>query len=441
MTTTLITILLILLIARVNQKLFQIPVTLSLVALAYIVYHLFPQLLQLEEEMFDETLLLLLPIILLPDILHLKIESLRKFWKEITFLALIAVGISIAIGTFITPYLLPEYRFTLGMLVALFSMIMATDAITVTSIFGKFNLPYRLKLFAEGESLFNDATGLIAYYFVGLPLLLGEEVTPVSIFFKLDEVFIFSTIIGSVIGFIGYYILKFLEDPIDEFIIMYVVALTSFLLAEHFHMAGILSIIASVLTFNFFIDRDFKKWEKRIEQKHKEELREVLKKFHEVILEKLDFNYATTKERYEENKELSLIVGHFANAFLFISMAIIVKPEVLLEYWKEILIVFLIITVVRAIMSFGFVGMFRYPVRWGAALTLAGTRGGLSIIMVHTLPNDFVYREMFEAIVVGVVILTTYLYTLILLIFLKLQKVEFERDMEIEERVLNTNSS
>ena len=206
-------------------------------------------------------------------------------------------------------------------------------------------------------------------------------------------------------------------------------------------MAGILSIITSVLTFNFFIDRDFKKWEKRIEQKHKEELREVPKKFHEVILEKLDFNYATTKERYEENKELSLIVGHFANAFLFISMAIIVKPEVLLEYWKEILIVFLIITVVRAIMSFGFVGMFRYPVRWGTALTLAGTRGGLSIIMVHTLPNDFVYREMFEAIVVGVVILTTYLYTLILLIFLKLKKVEFERDMEIEERVLNTNSS
>ncbi len=439
MTTTLITILLILLIARVNQKLFQIPVTLSLVALAYIVYHLFPQLLQLEEEMFDETLLLLLPIILLPDILHLKIESLRKFWKEITFLALIAVGISIAIGTLITPYLLPEYRFTLGMLVALFSMIMATDAITVTSIFGKFNLPYRLKLFAEGESLFNDATGLIAYYFVGLPLLLGEEVTPISIFFKLDEVFIFSTVIGSVIGFIGYYILKFLEDPIDEFIIMYVVALTSFLLAEHFHMAGILSIIASVLTFNFFIDRDFKKWEKRIEQKHKEELKEVPKKFHEVILEKLDFNYATTKERYEENKELSLIVGHFANAFLFISMAIIVKPEVLLEYWKEILIVFLTITVVRAIMSFGFVGMFRYPVRWGTALTLAGTRGGLSIIMVHTLPNDFIYREMFEAIVVGVVILTTYLYTLILLIFLKLKKVEFEKDMEIEEIALNSN--
>ncbi len=439
MTTTLITILLILLIARVNQKLFQIPVTLSLVALAYIVYHLFPQLLQLEEEMFDETLLLLLPIILLPDILHLKIESLRKFWKEITFLALIAVGISIAIGTLITPYLLPEYRFTLGMLVALFSMIMATDAITVTSIFGKFNLPYRLKLFAEGESLFNDATGLIAYYFVGLPLLLGEEVTPISIFFKLDEVFIFSTVIGSVIGFIGYYILKFLEDPIDEFIIMYVVALTSFLLAEHFHMAGILSIIASVLTFNFFIDRDFKKWEKRIEQKHKEELKEVPKKFHEVILEKLDFNYATTKERYEENKELSLIVGHFANAFLFISMAIIVKPEVLLEYWKEILIVFLTITVVRAIMSFGFVGMFRYPVRWGTALTLAGTRGGLSIIMVHTLPNDFIYREMFEAIVVGVVILTTYLYTLILLIFLKLKKVEFEKDMEIEEIALSSN--
>ena len=433
MTSTLITILLILLVARINQKLFQIPITLSLIALAYVVYHTFPDLLHLEEELFDETLLLLLPIILLPDILHLKVEDLKKYWKELTFLALIAVGISIVIGTFITPFLLPEYRFTLGMLVALFSMIMATDAITVTSIFGKFKLPHRLKLFAEGESLFNDATGLIAYYFVGLPLLLGEDVSVFSIFLKLDEVFLFSTLIGIVIGFIGYYILKFLEDPIDEFIIMYVVALTAFLIAEHFHMAGILSIISSVMTLNFFIDRDFKKWEEKIEKEHKKEFKQTPKRLHEILLEKLDFNYATTKERYEQNKELALIVGHFANAFLFISMAIIVKPEVLFEYWKEILIIFLVITIVRAIMSFGFVGLFKYPLRWGVALTLAGTRGGLSIIMVHTLPKDFIYREMFEAIVVGIVILTTYLYTITLLIYLKLKKKEFERDMKAEE--------
>ncbi|RMD46983.1 MAG: transporter [Aquificota bacterium] len=435
MTSTLITILLILLIARINQKFLQIPVTLSLIALSYIVYHLFPELLHLEEEMFDETLLLLLPIILLPDILHLKVEDIKKYWLELTFLALIAVGISVAIGTFITPYLLPEYRFALGMLVALYSMIMATDAITVTSIFGKFNLPHRLKLFAEGESLFNDATGLIAYYFVGMPLLLGKGVTPFSISLHLVEVFVVSTIVGMVIGFIGYFILKFLEDPIDEFIIMYVVALTAFLAAEHLHMAGILSIIASVMTFSYFIDRDFEKWEKKIEEEHKEEFRETPKKLHEILLEKLDFHYATTKERYEQNKELSLIVGHFANAFLFITMAIIVKPEVLLEYWKEILIVFVIITIVRSIMSFGFVGMFRYPARWGAALTLAGTRGGLSIIMVHTLPNDFIYKEMFEAIVVGVVVLTTFLYTFILLGFLKWKKAEFENDMKEEEKL------
>ncbi len=437
MTTTLIVILLILLVARINQKLLQIPVTLSLIALTYIIYHTFPDLLHLKEEIFDETLLLLLPIILLPDILHLKFEEVKRYWKEITFLALIAVGISIAIGTFVTPFLLPEYQFALGMLVALFSMIMATDAITVTSIFGKFNLPKRLKLFAEGESLFNDATGLIAYYFVGLPLLLGEKVTVLDIFFKLDEVFIFSTLIGVVVGFIGYYILKFLEDPIDEFIVMYVVALTAFLIAEHFHMAGILSIISSVMTFNTFIDRDFKRWEKKLEEKHKKELERVPKRLHEVILEKLDFNYATTKERYEQNKELSLIVGHFANAFLFISMAILVKPEVLMAYWKEIFIVFIVITVVRALMSFGFVSLFRYPLRWGAALTLAGTRGGLSIIMVHTLPHNFVYREMFEAIVVGIVVLTTFIYTFILLIFLRIKKKDFEKDMKVEEKLLN----
>lgn len=43
-------------------------------------------------------------------------------------------------------------------------MLMATDAITVSSIMSKFRLPERLKTYAESESLFNDVTALIIFY-------------------------------------------------------------------------------------------------------------------------------------------------------------------------------------------------------------------------------------------------------------------------------------
>ncbi|NPA51378.1 MAG: transporter [Aquificae bacterium] len=429
MITTLIAILFILLLARVFEKLFKIPVTLSLIAISYIIDHMFPHILNIPTEIFDETLLLLLPIILLPDIMTLRFEDLKKNWLAILYFAFFAVGVSIFIASFITPYLLPEYRFSLGMLVALFSIVMATDAITVTSIFKNFKLPHNLKFYAESESLFNDATALIFFYFVGLPLLSGENLSFLSIDFILIKVLFLSTVIGLVVGFLGYLLMKLLEDPIDEFIIMYSVSLLSFLIAEHFHVAGILSIISGVVTFKYFIDKDFERKEKEV----KEDLKELA--LHEKLVFRIKDKLATTKERLEENIELSLIVGHFANAFLFILMAKLVDFERLLTYWKEILIAFALTTVIRFVVINIGIKLFKKPFRWGIVLSLAGTKGGLSIIMVHALPEHFEYKEMFEAIVVGIVLLSTFVYTGLLLIYLKINEEIFLKEMEEEHSV------
>ena len=426
MVSVLIAILFILLLARIFEKLFKIPITLSLIFISYVIDHLFPDLLNIPVEIFDETLLLLLPIILLPDIINLRFEDLRKNWIAIVYFAFIAVAVSIFIASFITPYLLPEYSFTLGMLISLFSIVMATDAITVTSIFKKFNLPHNLKFYAESESLFNDATALIFFYFVGLPLLLGKDLSFLSIDFILLKVLFLSTIIGVIVGFSGYLLMKLLEDPIDEFIVMYSVSLLSFLLAEHFHVAGILSIISSVVTFKYLIDKDFE----REERKLKESFEEL--PLHEKLVYRIRDKLATTKERFQENIELSLIVGHFANAFLFILMAKLVDFQKLLYYWKEILIVFLLTTVIRFVVINVGIKLFKKPFRWGIVLSLAGTKGGLSIIMVHALPDDFIYRQMFESIVVGIVLLSTFVYTIILMVYLWLKRDIFSKEMNEE---------
>ncbi len=426
MVSTLIAILFILLLARIFEKVVKVPVTLSLIVISYIVDHTVPHILDIPVEIFDETLLLLLPIILLPDVINLKFEDLRKNWLAILYFAFIAVIVSIFIASFIAPYLLPEYKFTLGMLIALFSIVMATDAITVTSIFKNFKLPHQLKFYAESESLFNDATALIFFYFVGLPLLMGENLSFLSVDFILVKVLFLSTIIGLIVGFVGYLLMKLLEDPIDEFIIMYFVSLLSFLMAEHFHVAGILSIISGVVTFKFFIDRDFERKEKEISR----DLDDLA--LHEKLVYRIRDKLATTKERLEENIELSLIVGHFANAFLFILMAKLVDFNKLFMYWKEILIVFVLTTVIRFIVINVGVKLFRKPFRWGLVLSLAGTKGGLSIIMVHALPGDFIYKDLFEAVVVGIVLLSTFVYTIILLIYLRINRNIFLQEMEKE---------
>ncbi len=68
-------------------------------------------------------------------------------------------------------------RFQVRRLSCLFAMVLATDPVSVVSIFSKFDIPHNLKILAEGESLLNDATALIVFVFVGLYALGGGEIT------------------------------------------------------------------------------------------------------------------------------------------------------------------------------------------------------------------------------------------------------------------------
>jgi len=98
MIQTLITILVLILIARLNEKFLKIPISLSLIAFSYIIAHTLPSFSDIPVETFDETLLLLLPIILLPDVMHLKLDKLKNNALPIFFFAFIGVAISIFLG-------------------------------------------------------------------------------------------------------------------------------------------------------------------------------------------------------------------------------------------------------------------------------------------------------------------------------------------------------
>jgi CPA1 family monovalent cation:H+ antiporter len=113
-------LLIIILLSRITEETLKVPTTLTIIIYAFLLSYIFPDLFIITDSEFDEILYLMLPVILLPDILNLSIENLKKSYKEIFYLAFVAVVISIIIATLITPYILQEYSFGFGMLVALF---------------------------------------------------------------------------------------------------------------------------------------------------------------------------------------------------------------------------------------------------------------------------------------------------------------------------------
>ncbi|MDD3500207.1 MAG: cation:proton antiporter, partial [Sulfurovum sp.] len=58
---------------------------------------------------------------------------------------------------------------TLGAYVSLFAINMATDAVSVQSVLSRFQgVSHDIKVLIEGESLGNDATAVIAFFFLSV---------------------------------------------------------------------------------------------------------------------------------------------------------------------------------------------------------------------------------------------------------------------------------
>lgn len=418
-------LLLIILFSRITEEITKIPSTLSVIVYAFALSLFFPQLFSVNAKEFDEILYLMLPVILLPDILNISVKELKTNAKEIFYLAVISVIFSIAIAAYVTPYLLPQYSFSIGMLIALFTMLMATDAITVTSIMNKFKLPDKLKIYAESESLFNDVTALIIFYFIALPLISGGEVTVLSIHYTLLKVLIFSIVIGVVVAYAGFLSIKILKNPFDQFIVIYLVVIISFLTAEHFHIAGILSIVAGTLTFKYFIQKETIH---EAENYNKDEDPRTIKDQYSLI-EFIKSVPAVTKREFREYKKEAMFIGIFANAIVFVIIANMIKLSLLIDYAYEILMIFAITTVIRFISVSSLIAGMRLPFRWAKTLTLSGAKGALAIIMVHSIPQSFIYKDMFEAVVVGNVLISTFLYTFLLMLHIKFNQKEYEQDM------------
>lgn len=392
--------LVVVLLSRFFEDRFKIPFALSAIVLSYLFNMGFD--FNSFGEQFPEIVYLMLPIILIPDVLGVSRTELRHNLGAIVYLSVFAVLISIALAIGATQLLSPNAQFTLGVLLALFAPLMATDVVSVSSIFGKFKLPEKLKLYAEGESLFNDITAMIIFFFIALPLLNGHGVVLNELHLVLGKMFFESIVVGVVSGLVGYYVFKFFNDSVEQFLTLYIMASVAFIVGEHLHVSGILGVVVTILLFKYLFDKEGQ-----------------YKKMNAGTLYSYLNSESASEGSFRAYRKEAYYLGLFANGVIFMAIASVVNLQLLWQYRIEILTVFALTTLIRLSVVAPLIIVKQHPLRWLGALTLAGMKGGLAIIMAFALPADFVYKEAFMAIVVGVVILSMFMNTLFLILFLK----------------------
>jgi len=434
----------------------KVPLPLSLITLSFLLHRAAPDLLMLtgDAEHFAALVLFLLPVLLISDSLEIRLEDLKAHGLSLFYLAVVAVALSVVVAIFTANQIFGQYHLSVPAIVALFAMVLATDPVSVVSIFSKFELPHRLKILAEGESLFNDATALIVFVFIGLYALEGGQVT-VAYVGQVSLVVVFgSVLLGLVVGYLGLLALKTTENRIAELLVLLLTGYIAFTLAEHFyavlnlmgghshmHLSGILSCIVAAITMNHVLTRSLGPDEGPSQDGEPEPAPArplPSRRLRHLAIERIR-STVEERDRHRRTKEDVQLLATVANTLLFVAMAEIIDFSLLWQYRAEILAMFLVTTVIRALMMAKFAvittqtrRMTRINFRWWGILTFAGIKGGLSVVMVMLIPADFPHLEMFKAIVVGVVVLSTFVYSLILLALIAANRESFRKEVEAE---------
>src|ERR1700677_3407558 len=124
------------------------------------------------------------------------------------------------------------------------AVLATTDAIAATSIAKSLGLPRRIVDILEGESLLNDATGLLALE-IGLAIIVrGESPTVASGVMRLVYLVVGGLGIGLLIVVIVGWMEKFVDDGPVELVVSLVVPYAAYLAGERAHASGVLAVVA-----------------------------------------------------------------------------------------------------------------------------------------------------------------------------------------------------
>lgn len=310
----------------------------------------------------------ILPLMLFEAALHINIHQFRlQFWT-ISFIStfglllsmgVVAAGLAILLG----------FPWSVGLLFG--ALISATDPIAVLAIFKTLGAPKRLSLIADGESMFNDATAVIAFKLVAgfafaTSYFNSDKVF--SSFGTFSYMFFGSIILGALLGVVGSELVRRIKnDPIVEATVTFCLALGAFALADHFvGMSGVITTVMAGLTFG---------------------------------------NLGKTR--------ISPTAKHFVNdlweyiAFLSVSLvfffaAFQLDPGLLIAYGTQIPWVIGIVLIARAVsvyVSFAISNRSRLfknepdvPLSWQHILNWGGLRGVIPLVLVYSIPDEYIYK-------------------------------------------------
>ena len=312
---------------------------------------------------------ILVPPLIFEAAFHIKFDDLQRN-------LLIILGLAVP-GVIVTMFIVGSvvsWGTGLALPVALVfgALIAATDPVAVVALFGSLGVPKRLQTLLEGESLFNDGTAIVVYTLMLSIVATGEFNLATSVL----DFFIVAgggIVLGLALGSLTSRIILRVNDHLLEAMLTLVLAYGAYLIAEQFHVSGVLAVVAAGLISGNIGPRGMSPTS-----------RIAIFNFWE---------YA----------------AFLANSIVFLLLGLVINLRSVLDNWQAILLAIGAVLVARAIVIYtlGRLGK-SVSLKWQHVLYWGGLRGAISLALALSLPASLGLAnvELIQDMAFGVVLFT-----------------------------------
>ena len=186
-------------------------------------------------------------LVVLPPLLYSAawLTSWREFrfhFLSIFMLAFGLVGFTVMGVAGASRWVFAGFDWRLGFVLG--AVVATTDAIAATSIAKRVGLPQRIVDILEGESLVNDATGLLALEFGVAMVVSGRTPSVAGGFLRLIYLTLAGLALGLLVGMFAERIHKHIDDGPIEITMTLLVPYIAYLSAEGMRASGVLAVVA-----------------------------------------------------------------------------------------------------------------------------------------------------------------------------------------------------